>query len=131
LRPPHRFPFELIDREVDGAGRLGATAGCWWLRGAGGLSLPWVVEAAAQAAARLLAGDAPGSGPRRLALAGIDAAELARPVAPGETCELRVRLTGRFATVIQVEGEVALDGAPLGRLALLLATPPAEATAGP
>jgi 3-hydroxymyristoyl/3-hydroxydecanoyl-(acyl carrier protein) dehydratase len=128
LRPPHRFPFELIDREVEGAGRLAVTAGSWWLRGPVGLSLPWIVEAAAQAAARLLAGkEGDRGGLRRLALAGIDAAELARPVEPGETCELRVRLAGRFATLIKVESELAVGGAPLGRLALLLASPLDEA----
>lgn len=134
MRPPHRFPFELIDREVGGAGRLAASAGGWWLRGESELTLPWLVEAAAQAAARLLAGpDATPTGGRRLALAGIDGAELSRPLAPGEVAELRVRLAGRHATLIKVECEVAADGAPLGRLQLLLATPPdaVAPTAGP
>ncbi|MCM2270708.1 MAG: hypothetical protein NDJ75_11445 [Thermoanaerobaculia bacterium] len=131
MRPPHRFPFELIDREVGGAARLAASAGGWWLRGERELSLPWLVEAAAQAAARLLA--SPNAGPaggRRLALAGIDGAELSRPLAPGEVAELRVRLAGRYATLVKVECEVVVDGAPLGRLQLLLAEPP-DAAATP
>lgn len=127
MRPPHRFPFELVDREVDGGGRLAATAGAWWLRGSSALTLPWIVEAAAQAAARGLG--EPGAAPRRLALAGVDAARLDRAVAAGELCELRVRLAGRWGTLVKVEAEVRADGAAIGRLDLLLAALPERAPA--
>jgi 3-hydroxymyristoyl/3-hydroxydecanoyl-(acyl carrier protein) dehydratase len=122
LKPPHRFPFELVDREVDDAAHLAPTAGGWWLRGTSDLTLPWIVEATAQAAARILAApESPAGG--RLALAGIDDARLSRAVAAGERCELRVRLAGRWGGLAKVEGEVLADGASIGRLGLLLATP--------
>lgn len=97
------------------------TTGAWWLRGRGPLTLPWVVEAAAQAAARSLA-TAPGSDSERLALAGIDEARLERPILAGETCELRVRLAGRWGALAKVEADVLADGETIGRLALLLAS---------
>ena len=103
MRPPHRFPFELVDRAADGVAAAAVTAGSWWLRGDTPLTLPWVVEATAQAAARLLAPSTPESA--RLSLAGIDEASLVRPVEAGERLELRA------------------DGAPIGRLALTLAGP--------
>jgi len=132
LRPPHRFPFELVDRAVDGAGFSAVTAGSWWLRGSAGLTLPWIVEAVAQAAARVLA--QPGETQRRLALAGVDDARLQRPLDAGERCELRVRLVGRWGGLVKVEGEVRADGEPIGQLSLLLAAPaesPAAANSSP
>jgi 3-hydroxymyristoyl/3-hydroxydecanoyl-(acyl carrier protein) dehydratase len=125
LRPPHRFPFELVDREVDGAGRLAPTACAWWLRGRSELTLPWIVEAAAQAAARVLG--EPGAAPRRMALAGIDAARLDRALTAGEICELRVRLAGRWGNLVKVEAEVEAGGSAIGRLDLLLAALPEAA----
>ena len=121
MRPPHRFPFELVDRAADGVAAAAVTAGSWWLRGDTPLTLPWVVEATAQAAARLLAPSTPESA--RLSLAGIDEASLVRPVEAGERLELRVRLVGRVGELVRVEAELRTDGAPIGRLALTLAGP--------
>ena len=119
MRPPHRFPFELVDRAADGVAAAAVTAGSWWLRGDTPLTLPWLVEAAAQAAAHLLA--PPSRESARLSLAGIDEASLVRPVEAGERLELRVRLVGRLGELVRVEGEVSADGATIGRLALTLA----------
>jgi 3-hydroxymyristoyl/3-hydroxydecanoyl-(acyl carrier protein) dehydratase len=127
LRPPHRFPFELVDREVDGGGRFAATTAAWWLRGSSELTLPWIVEAAAQAAARVLG--EPGTAPRRMALAGVDAARLDRALIAGEICELRVRLAGRWGHLVKVEAEVEAGGAAIGKLDLLLAALPEAAIA--
>jgi 3-hydroxymyristoyl/3-hydroxydecanoyl-(acyl carrier protein) dehydratase len=128
LRPPHRFPFELVDRAADGAGVLGVTAGSWWLRGETPLTLPWLVEAAAQAAARLL--ELPAGESARLALAGIDQAVLTRPVEAGERVELRVRLAGRWGALVRIDGELWADGLEIGRLSLTLAASPLAETAG-
>jgi hypothetical protein len=118
LRPPHRFPFELVDRAAGGAASATVSAGSWWLRGETPLTLPWVIEAAAQAATGLVP---PASGARELALVAIDEASLARPVEAGERVELVVRLAGRIGELVRVEGEVRADGAALGRLRLTLA----------
>lgn len=121
MRPPHRFPFELVDRATGGAASAGVSAGSWWLRGETPLTLPWLIEAAAQAAARLLP---PASGARELALVAIDEASLARPVEAGERLELAVRLAGRVGELVRIEGEVRTDDAVLGSLRLTLAAAP-------
>lgn len=126
MRPPHRFPFEFVDRVDSNGPRALVASNSWWLRGDGPLTLPWLVEAAAQAAARVL--DPRPSEGGRLALAAIDQASLDRPVVAGETIDLQMRLVGRFRDLIRVEGVVRSGGEEIGRLALTLVTASAELT---
>lgn len=116
---PHRFPFELVDR-VDGrAARLRPSAGSWW-RGGTGLGLPWLVEAAAQATARVLgAGGDAGEG-EDLSLGGVESARLDRPVDPGSDVELRPRIERRMGEVTRAVVAVEIDGAVAGEVTLLL-----------
>jgi len=112
----------VVDSET---GRTFATAGSWWLRGEKSLTLPWLIEAAAQAAARLLA---PHEASSQLALAAIEQASLARPIAAGECMDLRVRVVGHWHRWTRVECEMSSGGEELGRLSLTLASNPGAAT---
>lgn len=128
MKPPHRFPFELVDRADFGAARCLVTSGSWWLRGERTLTLPWVIEAATQAAARILA---PPQTSAELSLAAIEHASLERPVDAGEVLELRVRLVGRHGALARVESDFSSAGARLGHLSMTLAASPGQAaTAG-
>lgn len=119
MRLPHRFPFRLVDREDDGRALLRATAGAWWGRGGGDLTLPLLVEAVAQSAALLLG---PEDGPgERMALAAVEAANLDRRPAPGETVEIRVRLETRLGRLVRVRGELTADGEEIGAATVVLA----------
>jgi 3-hydroxyacyl-[acyl-carrier-protein] dehydratase len=117
---PHRPPFLFVDEVVDV--RAGEWARARWtlepdapfLAGhfPGHPIMPGVliVEALAQtgAIAVLSADEAAG----RLALfAGIERARFRRPVRPGETLDLEVRLTRRRGPIGEGEGTARVDGA--------------------
>jgi len=121
LRPPHRFPFELIDRESADRARTAPTVSSWWLRGASPMTLPLLVEATAQAAARLLA-PSETHGSAGLALAGIESAELFVPPVAGDGLAIEVRLVARLGGVVRVAGTVSRSEAEVARVVLTLAS---------
>jgi len=119
LSLPHRFPFELVDRVDGSAARVRPTSGAWWRWGDDGPGLSWLVEAAAQATARVL-GDGATAGEEELALGGVEAARLDRPLPPGADVVLRPRIERRMGDVARAVVEVEVDGTTAGEVALLL-----------
>jgi len=112
---------------IDGTPTLGASAGSWWLRGAVAWSLPLLIEAAAQASARLLApeaGSASGQTGGRWLLAGVESAQLLASPRAGERVTLGARLVARLGGVVKVEAEVKGEDGELARLVLLLSAAP-------
>ncbi len=116
---PHQFPFRLIDRVEGDSAVLAATVSAQWLRDSGAVPAVLSIEILAQAAIVLFPDD--GKGGRAL-LAGVDAAQLVRPLAAGERLQARVRLVGHFGRMMKIEGELTTDGGELlARAGLLLA----------
>ncbi len=119
---PHRFPFRFVDRTGRDSVRLELTANGFWLRGVAPFPAALCAELIAQAAAVLLAGEAPPEGGgRELWLAGIEGLELERELAAGETLEVRVRPEARFGRMMKVAGEIYSGAERVGRASLLLA----------
>jgi len=119
LNLPHRFPFRLVDRAIDGRAALCATSGAWWARGGEGLGLPLLVEAVAQSAALLLGPE--GATGDRMALAAVEEAQIARAPGAGEVVEIRVRLETRLGHLVRVRGELRCAGEELGAATVILA----------
>ena len=117
---PHRFPFRLVDRSGD-AVRVAITADAYWLRGAESFGLPFLIEAAAQAAA-LLAAPA-GEALDDLRLAGVSACELKRPICAGEILDLELALEARRGAIARVGATVSSAGEEVARLTLTLSGP--------
>lgn len=114
---PHRFPFQLVDRNGSTV-RLRLTGGGYWLRGGRTFGLPLLVEAAAQAAALLTAPE--GRPQEGLLLAGLSDCTLLRPVSAGESLEFEVSLQARMGAVVRVGAIVRATGEPVARLTLTL-----------
>jgi len=91
------------------------------LRGASPMTLPLLVEATAQAAARLLA-PSETHGSAGLALAGIESAELFVPPVAGDGLAIEVRLVARLGGVVRVAGTVSRSEAEVARVVLTLAS---------
>jgi len=119
LSLPHAFPFRLVEVTSAGA-RLRLTANAFWLRGGGDFGAPWLVEAAAQAAALLPrpGGDAEG----RLYLAGVDDCRLERLPRAGETLDFELRQEARLGTLVRIGAVVRSNGETVGALTLMLGT---------
>ncbi len=114
---PHRFPFLLVDRTGSSV-RLQLTVGGYWLRNGSTLSLPLLIEAAAQAAALLTAPT--GRTMDNLLLAGLSDCELFRPVIVGESLEFEVSLQAHVGAVVRVGVTVRAAGDEVARLTLTL-----------
>jgi hypothetical protein len=121
---PHRFPFRWQDGEAAGRGFLRSSAGSYWSRGEAGLALPLLIEATAQVAARALAGEV--ASDARLRLAGVERAEILRPLVVGETLEIGVRVVRSLGGVALVEGELFSppEKEPIGFVRLLVGFAP-------
>ncbi|KAB2969453.1 MAG: hypothetical protein F9K18_01325 [Thermoanaerobaculia bacterium] len=120
MKLPHRFPFRFVDRAADGTAVVRVSAGDARSRGRAETSAVWLVEAVAQSAALLLAPEGTGT-EKRLALAAIESAEIARPPAPGETLEIAVSIETRWGSLVRVRGRLTVDGAPAGAALVVLA----------
>ena len=115
---PHQYPFRLVDRAGERRAIVRLSGGAYWQRQTDLLQVPWLVEAAAQAAGLLLVGDA-GAEPT-VRLAGIETASLSRPIGGGESIEIEARVAGRLGRLVRVEARASADGESVGRLVLTL-----------
>lgn len=122
---PHRFPFRLVDRVEGGRVRVALTTDAVWLRGSEGYPAALAVEILAQSAILLLPETTSGGG--KGLLAGIDGAAFHASPAPGDVLSIEIRQTGRFGTVVRVEGTITRrsgrgdEEEPVAEAALLLA----------
>lgn len=128
MKLPHRFPFRLVERAIDGRGVVCASADAWWGRSGNGPGLPLLVEAVAQAAALVLAPEGPdgsagsaGATAERMSLAAIEDARLTRAPRPGERVEIDLRLETRLGHLVRVRGELRSAGEELGAATVVLA----------
>lgn len=128
MKLPHRFPFRLVERAIDGRGVVCASADDWWGRRGNGPGLPLLVEAVAQSAALLLAPEGPGGtvgrdgeAGERMALAAVEEARLTRVPEPGERVEIQVHLETRLGHLVRVRGELRSAGEELGAATVVLA----------
>jgi len=99
--------------------RATIAANSTWLRGAGGLPLPFCAELLAQGAALLLA-EPPGLDDRPRRLAAIEQLEASRLPQPGDLIEVRVEAAGGFGGLTRVEGTLSRNGEPFARGVLVL-----------
>jgi hypothetical protein len=125
---PHRFPFAFVDGTATAGDpprlRVRLTAAQEAARGGAGPSPLLLIEVVAQAALRLLAGDAPPAGP--VALAGLEELELAEdlarhPLQAGDELWVSARPAARLGRLLKLEGQVERDGETIARGTWLLA----------
>ncbi|MEO8503202.1 MAG: hypothetical protein ABI609_04815 [Acidobacteriota bacterium] len=118
---PHKYPFKF----VDGGGPSGVTvllsASSPWFRGEPSLPLTLAIEILAQASHVLLGGgDA-------VLLAGVEGAELLRPIQVGDDLLATAELAGRFGTMLRVNARLQCQGEVAAKAILILVgtAPPA------
>jgi beta-hydroxyacyl-ACP dehydratase FabZ len=132
-RIPHRFPFLLVDRvtrlepRVGGTGLKQVTLGDPIFQGhfPDNPVFPGVLilEALGQLAAVVFSegeADAPSSSGRYFAR--IDRARFLKPVTPGDTLELEVKVLKEFGGFVKVDGEARVDGALVASAELTFTT---------
>lgn len=100
-----------------------ATSNAWLTRGVDQIPFGLCLEMLAQGALSLLhqGPEGGGSGDAMGLLAGIDEAEMLRPIEPGDQLRISVRLVGRFGPLIKAAGQIGEDDQPYVRAMLLLA----------
>ena len=123
---PHAYPFRFVDSILREKNE-DFSSGTVTVRVAGNarasMGGPWpspllLAEAIAQSALLLEGGDADLG--RRGFLAGLDAFEIVRAPAPGETLEVDVKLAARFGAMVKFEGVVRSGEETLARGAVLV-----------
>ena len=127
---PSQYPFVLVDRvlEHDAGGGLVAvknvTGSEEFFEGhfPGAPVMPGVLlmESLAQAAGIWLLKDAPDPGQLEVHVVGIDDAKFRRPVVPGDTLRLEVRVLHRRGALCRVRGEVRVGELRVAEARLLL-----------
>lgn len=137
---PHRFPFRLVDRWVEGESPhavAAITVGAALWRGRGGYPLGLAVEILAQASLLLLpppaastkaeedtpasSGQAVASGAPPGLLAGIEEATLREELRAGDRLEAHTELVRRLGALSMVRGVLRRDGVEVASATLLLA----------
>lgn len=117
---PHRYPFRWLDGCEGGVARATIAGNSTWLRGTGGLPLPFCAELLAQGAALLLDPE-PGASVRSRRLAAIERLVASRLAQPGDLIEVRVQMAGGFGGLTRIEGTLSCDGQPFAHGVLVLA----------
>ncbi len=122
---PHTYPFRFVDTvlEAPAEGRAGRVRVRVTSNGRASMGEAWgspllLAEAIAQAALLLEGGD-PETRSKGF-LAGIEGFEATRAPEPGETLEIRVRLTAHFGAVARFDGEVSSGGEAIARGGILV-----------
>jgi hypothetical protein len=121
---PHAFPCRFAGPvNAGGAGRATVrfSVDDWWLRGAAAAPIGLLVEAAAQAAATLLAPDG-ASDAAQLRLAGVDDARVEGLPRVGESWEIEATVERRLGRLTRVGARFFAGGRPAGGATLLLSS---------
>ncbi len=120
MRLPHRFPFQLVDRDAGGTARVLLSANDFWSRGAVSRGAGLWIETMAQAAALVLEEPAADGGAESRVLAGVEKLRIDREPAAGATVTITLQLEAQFGPVVRVAAHAADSEGPFGRATLLL-----------
>jgi beta-hydroxyacyl-ACP dehydratase FabZ len=142
---PHRFPFLLVDRIVEMepdriVGVKNVTANEPFFAG----HFPdfpvmpgvLIVEAMAQVAGVLVLYDVPNRATKLVLFASIEEAKFRKPVLPGDTLRIDMKILKKKATAVKAQGVATVDGVVVAEATVMCIvtdrpSKPAAATPGP